>query len=104
MCLLAKKLELAFLSQKRWLKEFFRGRNSLQDEERIGKLRSAVISDNVSSIRKMLMNDNRCTNQKIQKKLSIGSAAIRTIIHEELHMKKVVCRWVTHNLIEQSES
>ncbi|GFT32248.1 uncharacterized protein TNCV_1035111 [Trichonephila clavipes] len=36
----------------------------------------------------------------MQKELNFGSAAIYKIIHEELHMKKVVCFWVPHNLTE----
>ncbi|PRD24390.1 UNVERIFIED_CONTAM: hypothetical protein NCL1_43919 [Trichonephila clavipes] len=46
----------------RWFKEFAIlkniGRNSLQDEEHTGKVRSALIPDNVSTIRKVLMDDN----------------------------------------------
>ncbi|GFV71992.1 histone-lysine N-methyltransferase SETMAR [Trichonephila clavipes] len=45
----------------RWFKEFCSGHNSLQDEERTGRPRPAVIPDNVSAIREMLMDDNRCT-------------------------------------------
>ncbi|GFU08004.1 uncharacterized protein TNCV_1527501 [Trichonephila clavipes] len=40
----------------RWFKEFFSGRNSLQDEEHTGRLRSAVIPENVPAIRKLLMD------------------------------------------------
>ncbi|XP_035226618.1 protein GVQW3-like [Stegodyphus dumicola] len=72
----------------RWFIEFHRGRNSLQDEEHTGRPLSAVILDNVSAIRKMLIDDNRCTYQMIQKELNTGSAAIYKFIHEELHMKK----------------
>ncbi|PRD33653.1 UNVERIFIED_CONTAM: hypothetical protein NCL1_17027 [Trichonephila clavipes] len=34
------------------------------DEEHIGRPRSAVIPDNVSALRKILMDDNRCTPTK----------------------------------------
>ena len=34
----------------------------------------------------------------IQKELNIGSAAMHKTIHEELYMKKLVCRWVPHDL------
>ncbi|GFU20715.1 histone-lysine N-methyltransferase SETMAR [Trichonephila clavipes] len=87
----------------RWFKEFCSGNNSLQDEEHTGRPRPAIIPDNVSSIRKMLMDDNRCTYQLIQKELNFGSAAIYKIIREELHMKKVVCLSVPHNLTEQQK-
>ncbi|GFU41423.1 uncharacterized protein TNCV_2171771 [Trichonephila clavipes] len=82
----------------RWLKEFCIGHNSLQDEEHTGRPRPAVFPEKVSAIPKMLMDDNRCTYQMIQKELNFGSAAIYTFIHNELHMKKVVCLWVPHNL------
>ena len=72
----------------RWFKQFCRGRNSLQDEEHTGRPSSAVIPDNVSAIRKILMDDNRCTYQMIQKELNIRSTAITKIIHKELHVKK----------------
>ena len=37
------------------------------------------------------------------KELQIGFAAMHKIIHEELPMKKVVCRWVPHNLTEHQK-
>ncbi|XP_071037148.1 histone-lysine N-methyltransferase SETMAR-like [Parasteatoda tepidariorum] len=87
----------------RWFEKISRGRNFLQDEEHTGWPPSAVIPDNVSAIRKMLKDDNRCTYQIIQKEHNIGSAAIHKIIHEELYMKKVVCPWVPHNLTEHKK-
>ncbi|GFW19640.1 histone-lysine N-methyltransferase SETMAR [Trichonephila clavipes] len=80
------------------------GHNSLQNEEHTERPRSAVIPDNVSAIRKMFMDDNHCTYQMIQKELNFGSTAIYKIIHEELHMKKVVCCWVSHNLSTRKRS
>ncbi|GFV16925.1 histone-lysine N-methyltransferase SETMAR [Trichonephila clavipes] len=67
------------------------GHNSLQDEEHTEGPRLGVIPDNVSGMRKLLMDGNRCTYQIIQKELNFGSTAIYKIIHEELLMKKVVC-------------
>ena len=67
----------------RWFKEFSRGRNFLQDDEHTGRPPSAVVPDNVSAIRKMLMDDNHCTYQMIQKERNIGSATTHKIIHEE---------------------
>ena len=37
------------------------------------------------------------------KEHNIGSAAIHKIIHEELHMKKVICRYVSYNLTEHQK-
>ncbi|GFU12040.1 hypothetical protein TNCV_2095141 [Trichonephila clavipes] len=55
--------------------------NSLQDEEPTGKTRLAVILDNMSTIQKMLIDDNLCIYQMIQKELDTGSAATDKIIH-----------------------
>ena len=87
----------------RWYKVFSRDRNFLQDEEHTGRPPSAVVPDNVFAKQKMLMDDNRCIYQIIQKELDIGSAAIHKNIHEELHLKKVFCRWVPHNLTEHQK-
>ncbi|GFV13027.1 histone-lysine N-methyltransferase SETMAR [Trichonephila clavipes] len=90
-----QRLQLAFVDESpcratvfRWFQEFCSGHSSLQDEEHTGRPRPAVTPDNVSVIRKMLMDDNRCTFQMIQMELNFGSTAIYKIIHEELHMKK----------------
>ncbi|GFV51135.1 histone-lysine N-methyltransferase SETMAR [Trichonephila clavipes] len=100
-----QQLQLAFGDESsyhatvfRWLKNFCSGHNSLQDEEPTERPRSAVIPDDVFSIQKMFMNDKCCTYQIMQKELNFGSAAMCKIIQEELHMRKIVCCWVPHNL------
>ncbi|PRD35752.1 UNVERIFIED_CONTAM: hypothetical protein NCL1_10566 [Trichonephila clavipes] len=49
------------------------------------------------------MDDIRCTCQMMQKEINVRSTAMHKIIREELHMKKVACRWVTHNLTEHQK-
>ncbi|GFT18417.1 histone-lysine N-methyltransferase SETMAR [Trichonephila clavipes] len=105
-----QQLKLAFCDESpcrvtvfRGFNKFCSGRYSLQNEEHTGRPRSVVIPDNVSTIRKILMDDNCCTYQMLQKELNIGSSAMYKIIREELHMIKVVCRWVPHNLTEHQK-
>ena len=59
----------------RWFKEFSRAYNFLQYEKHTGRPLSAVVPDNVLAVRKILMDDNRCTYQIIQKEHDIRSAA-----------------------------
>ncbi|PRD27078.1 UNVERIFIED_CONTAM: hypothetical protein NCL1_36335 [Trichonephila clavipes] len=55
-------LQLAFVDELPCRATILRyGHNSLQDSEHAGRPRSAVIPDNASVIRKMLMDDNHCT-------------------------------------------
>lgn len=56
-----------------------------------------AVIEYMSDVRKMLIDDNLCVYQRIQKELSIGSKAIRKIIDEELYMKNSLCRSVAHN-------
>ena len=62
-----------------------------------------IIQDDKHTERLLLMNDNRFAYQMIQKELNIEFTAIYKIIHEELQMKKVICRWVPHNLTEHTK-
>ena len=40
----------------------------------------------------------------IKKELHIESPAIHQIIHEELRIKKLVCRWVLHDLTKKQKA
>lgn len=48
---------------------------------------SALIPDNVSLIRKMLLDNNRCTYQMIKNELNTEFATIHQIVYEKLHIK-----------------
>lgn len=61
---------------------------------------SAVVPENVSAVLKILNSDNRYCKQLIQEEFITGSAAASNDIHEELHMKIIICRWVFNNLTE----
>ena len=43
-------------------------------------------------------------NRMMQKELNIGSVTIHKIIHEELQMRKLVCRWVARDLTEYQKA
>ena len=68
--------------------ELGRGRSSVLDEEHTMRPLSLVIPENVLTIRKMLIDDNRCTYQMTQKELYMESAAIYKFVYDELNMKK----------------
>ena len=52
----------------------------------------------------MLIDDNCCTYQMIQKELKIRSTPKHKIIYEELYMKIWICHWLQHNLTEQQKA
>ena len=88
----------------RWFREFRRGRSSLHDEEHTARPCSAVTPENVCRVRKMITDDNRCTYQMIEAALGIGSPAVYEILHEELKVRKIVSRWIPHQLTEEQKA
>ena len=85
----------------RWFREFQSGRDSFSDEERTGRPRAAGTPENIVAVQKMVDADGRCTYRMMEESLKIGSAALYAILHKELHLKKVVSRWVPHTLTQR---
>ena len=59
-----------------WFVEFKRGRTSLEDEERSGRLSMAVIDDSIDAVEKMVREDARVTYKDIEAFLRIGSGSV----------------------------
>lgn len=59
-----------------------------------------VISENVSGFRNMLIDDNCCAYQIIQKEFNFRAVDAHKIIHSITEYEKPVFRWVPHNLRE----
>ncbi|KAI6656103.1 Histone-lysine N-methyltransferase SETMAR-like [Oopsacas minuta] len=64
---------------ERWYLDFRRERMSLQDEAR---------------------EDSRINYEQFAKTLKIGKAAINTILHDYLGVRRLAARWIPHNLSE----
>lgn len=87
----------------RWFKEFQNGRESLVDEDRAGRPVTAVTKENVLAVEQILREDNRATYAQIQATLRIGSAAVRTILHDRLRTRKLCSRWIPHHLTNEQK-
>ncbi|MEE2373769.1 transposase [Klebsiella pneumoniae] len=84
----------------RWYKEFERGCTSVAHRKGAGPPFTAVNPENIAAVKKMVEEDNRITYAMIESKLKIGSSQVRSILHEHLHLKKVVSRFVPHHLTD----
>lgn len=70
-----------------WLREFSKSRNSILDDERIGRALLRVLPENVLVIQRMLVSDIRRTYQMIQRDLNFRSAVIYKITMKKLKKK-----------------
>ena len=77
-----------------WTREFKRGRQSLEDEERSGRPSTSMNEDNVSAVEKIVLANRRVTVEDISSQLNISVGSVHAIIHDELHMNKVHTKWV----------
>jgi len=83
-----------------WFAEFNRGRDHFEDEPRSGRPRTAVTPENIEAVRQLVNIDPHITNQEIDDTSQIRSAAIKSILHDYLGLRKITCRWVPHFLTE----
>lgn len=84
----------------RWFSEFKRGRQSMTDEERCGRPLTAVTEENVLAVKKIIEENKRITYEEIQHLMKIGSGSVHKILHDHLRVRRIVSRWVPHNLTD----
>lgn len=82
----------------RWFMDFNRGRSSLQDEFREGRPKTAVTEENIEAVRQLILTDRHVTYREIEASLGIHATSIHSILHEHLAVRKLVSRWIPHNL------
>lgn len=101
------RLQMAFMDEGpskatvyRWYNEFKRGRPTLGDDERSGRPLTAVTEENVLAVKNLIQDNRRITYQEIQHILKIGSGSVHEILHSHLRVRRIVSRWVPHNLTD----
>ena len=78
---------------KEWAKQFCLGRESIEDEPRVGRPVEVVTEENIRCIEEVLLSDRWLKLKEISVRLEIPETTVIWIIHEHLHMKKVSARW-----------
>ncbi|KAI6646177.1 hypothetical protein LOD99_9384 [Oopsacas minuta] len=85
---------------ERWYLDFRRERTSLQDEARSGRPSTAVTPETIAAAETLIREDSRINYEQFAETLKIGKAAINTILHDYLGVRRSAARWIPHNLSE----
>jgi len=88
---------------KRWLAEFKRGRNSVEDEHRSIDPKDAVSTENVQIVNDMLKEDRCLTMQHIAETTDIHATTVYRIVSDDLGMKTVSACWVPRMLMDEQK-
>ena len=76
----------SFSTVTRWFNEFERGRQSLGDEDRSGRLLTSVNPDVISAVENLKMEDRRSKVAQIAALIGVSVGSVETIVHEHLRM------------------
>lgn len=87
----------------KWVNEFKRGRESLEDDPRSGRPKTATTPEIVEKVHKILMSDRRLKLQQIAEMVGISKERVHVIVVQELGMKKLSARWVPRLLSDDQK-
>jgi len=87
-----------FSTIKKWAAEFKRGIISLEDDPHVGHPISATNPEIIEQVHDMVLDDRWMKVREIAETIGISKARVGYILHEELYMKMLCTRWVSHLL------
>ena len=86
-----------------WHKRFKEGRESVSDDKRCGRSKEVNTPELIGQI-KIFMDKDRCVSiETISAQFDVNVGNVRTIIHEELKMRKICAKFVPRVLREDQK-
>ena len=86
----------------KWVKCFSEGRESVTDEERVGRPATSRTEENIAKARQIMRENRRLTVRRIAEQVNIDRETVRKISTEDLDMRKM-CVMVSKELIEEQK-
>ena len=93
----------SYATVKRWAKRFREGREDVSDDPRSGRPISVLTDENIECVRQVIEDDPHSTYDDIMAETDLSRGTIERIIHDHLKMRKVVSRWVAHQLTDEQK-
>jgi len=85
---------LSYATVKNWVVQFKRGDFSTCDAPRPGRTKTVATPEIIDQIHELILEDRRISDKSIAEQLGISRERVRTIIHEDLDMRKLSVKWV----------
>ena len=86
-----------------WHKRFSGGRESLKDDDRPGRPRTAVTDDNIEKVRDVIRKDRRLGVRAVAEEVNLDRESVRRILREEMNMKKFCAKMVPKLLSDEQK-
>ena len=84
----------SYATVKRWVAEFKRGRQSLEDDPRPGRPVTVATPEMLNKVHDIVMTDRRVTERYIASTVGISQERVHSILTEDLEMRKISAHWV----------
>lgn len=86
-----------------WCKRFSEGRDSFNDDERVGRPSASITSANIDAVRELVSNQPRSSLRALADLTGLSKDSVQRILTKELHLRKVCSTWIPHHLSEANK-
>jgi len=84
----------SYTTAKNWVAHFKRSDFSTCDAPRPGRPKTVTTSEIIDQIHQLILEDRRISAKSIAEQLGISCERVRSIIHENLDLRKLSAKWV----------
>ena len=81
-----------------WVRRFYDGRVSIENDPRVGRPVSVLTEKNVATVKTLIEDAAHYNVQEIEELSGIHSSSVLKILRERLGLRKICARWVPHLL------
>ena len=94
---------LKYATVCKWVRRFNDGRESVENDPRVGRPVSVLTEKNVATVKMLIEEDARCTVQEVEELSGIHSSSVLKILHEQLGLHKICAHLVPHLLTDKQK-
>ena len=94
---------LKYATVCKWVRRFIDGRESVENDPRVGRPVSVLTEKNVATVKTLIEVDARYTVQEIEELSGIHWSSVLKILRERLGLRKICARWVPHLLTDEQK-